>query len=98
MTSILQPITPLDIWGTLLDAGRTWSANFFGGIIEFGMVIFLFVILIGCIIYFTGYSKKGLGYLVNGIVMEIVLSCIFMAITGATGPPDISIFFRAPGA
>jgi hypothetical protein len=73
-------------------------ANLIGSIFEFGMVAFVFVILIACIVYFTGYNKKALPWLVNGIVMEIVLSCFYMAIMGTTGPPDITIFFRAPGA
>ena len=98
MTPSITYLYSLDIWGTFFDAARVAFANFIGGIIEFGMVIFVFVIVIAAIVYFSGYSHKGLGYLVNGIVMEIVLSCVFMAITGATGPPDISIFFRPPGA
>ena len=98
MTINISYLYPLDIWGTFFDAARAACANLIGGIIEFGMVIFVFVIVIAAIVYFSGYSRKGLGYLVNGIVLEIMLSCIFMAITGATGPPDISIFFKVPGA
>jgi len=91
-------LLPADIWGDFFAGIRTANANFFGGLVEFGMVIAVFVFLIGVIMYFAHYSKKGLGLIVDSIVGFIVLTCAYMAITGTTGPPDISIFFRLPGA
>lgn len=95
MTQLLTVLFPLDIWGDFINGVKLALANLIGSIFEFGMVAFVFVILIACIVYFTGYNKKALPWLVNGIVMEIVLSCFYMVIMGTTGPPDISIFFRS---
>ena len=96
MITTITNLYPMDIWGSFMDAARTWCANLFGGLMEFGMVIGIFVISIGAIAYFSHYNKGGLILIVHGIVGEIICSCLYMAITGATGPPDITIFFRAP--
>lgn len=97
MANTLFYLLPLDFWGDFMNGAKLMLANLIGGIFEFGMVIALFGILIGAIAYFSHYNKKGLVVLVDCIVLEIVFSCIYMAITGATGPPDISIFFKASG-
>ncbi|HME53399.1 MAG TPA: hypothetical protein VKM55_14340 [Candidatus Lokiarchaeia archaeon] len=98
MTHELTYLFPLDFWGDFMNGAKLALANLIGGIIELGMVIALFGIVIGAIAYFSHYHRGGLAVLVNCIVLEIILSCIYMGITGATGPPDISIFFKMPGA
>ena len=96
MIDIQAIIRPADAWGDFVAAGEAFIRNIIGGIIEFGMVVALFPLIIGLIAYFTSYNKGGLHWLVNAIILEIILCCLYMAILGTNGPPDISIFFRPP--
>ncbi len=68
----------------------------FSFICELVMVAMVFWILLGLLFHFTHYSSKGAGMIANGIVVIIAVSCIYMSILGASGPPDISIWFRPP--
>jgi hypothetical protein len=45
---------------------------------------------------FTGFSNHGKGMIVNGVVAIIIVSCMYMAVLGVSGPPDISLWFKPP--
>ncbi len=63
---------------------------------EMVMVAAVFMVMYGLLAHFTRYSKGGAGWLVNGIILAIGISCVYMWVLGTSGPPDISIWFRPP--
>jgi hypothetical protein len=83
-------------WDAFQAAGQAMMNNVITFVCEMVMVAMVFMILFGLLFHFTHYSSKGAGMIVNGIVVMIVISCVYMAILGASGPPDISIWFRPP--
>jgi hypothetical protein len=83
-------------WEAFQAAGATMLRNFFGFLCEMGMVVSVFVLLIGVIYHFSHYSPTGKQYIVNAIAAFIIISVFYMAILGTAGPPDISIWFRPP--
>ncbi len=83
-------------WDSFVAAGQQAMYNAFAFICEMIIVAIVFLILFGLLFHFTRYSSKGAGMIANGIVVIIIVSCLYMATLGASGPPDISIWFRPP--
>jgi hypothetical protein len=83
-------------WDTFVAAGQQAMYTAFSFICEMIMVALVFFVLIGVLFTFTHYHKSGPGMIVTGIAGMIIISCAYMAILGASGPPDISIWFRPP--
>ena len=95
MYTILLMLFPLDWFGDMIYAAQVTISSIFAFGIELSMVALLFGILIGGILYFsTMNSHAGKTLLVNGIVWEIVLAVMYMALFPNSGFPDLSIFFR----
>ncbi len=83
-------------WDEFVSAGQSIMYSAFSFVCELAMVALIFVILFGVLFTFTRYNKAGPNMIVTGIVGMIVISCAYMAILGASGPPDISVWFRPP--
>ena len=54
------------------------------------------VSLIGAIVYFSHFASWGGKALMGGIFLLIFLPCWYIAMFGASGPPDLSAWFRLP--
>ena len=83
-------------WDSFVAAGQQLMNTGVSFFCEMIMVAAVFMILYGLLAHFSRYSKSGAGYIVNGIVLIIAVSCIYMGLLGASSPPDISIWFRPP--
>ena len=78
----------------LLGTAQQMLTNVTGFILELGCLFMMFVIIFGCIFFFTGYAQRtGKNLLVNGIIGMITVSMLYMWILNTNGPPDITIFF-----
>nr|MDO8113576.1 hypothetical protein [Candidatus Sigynarchaeota archaeon] len=86
-----------DMWGNFVDAGQLLMAQIASFIITIGCIAAIFVILIGAIVHFTSFARWGGKVLMGGIFLLILMSCWYMAMFNATGPPDLSAWFRLPG-
>jgi hypothetical protein len=83
-------------WDSFVAAGQQMVYSGVSFFCEMVMIVSVFMIMYGLLAHFTRYSKGGAGWIVNGIVLAIGISCIYMGVFGASGPPDISIWFRPP--
>lgn len=82
--------------GDLVAAGQQVVNSVVSFIFEMAMVAGVVMMFYGVVAHLTRYSKSGTNWLINGILLEIVVSCLYMWLLGANGPPDISIWFRPP--
>jgi hypothetical protein len=53
---------------------------------EMVMIVSVFMIMYGLLAHFTRYSKGGAGWIVNGLLLAIGISCIYIGVFGASGP------------
>ena len=83
-------------WEAFQAAGQAMMYNVFSFACEMVMVAMVFLILFGLLFHFTNSNHNGANMIKNGIVVIIIVSCMYMAILGASGPPDISIWFKPP--
>ncbi|MHA1681829.1 MAG: hypothetical protein ACTSUE_12535 [Promethearchaeota archaeon] len=59
-----------------------------------GIVIAIFIIIIGAIFYFSTFDgKNGRKMMINGVVLVFVLCLLYMAVFRTGTPPEISQFF-----
>ncbi len=83
-------------WDGFVAAGQQMMYSGVSFFCEMVMVVAVFMAMYGLLAHFSRYSKSGANWLVNGIILAIGISCIYMGVLGASGPPDISIWFRPP--
>jgi hypothetical protein len=83
-------------WDGFVAAGQQLVYSGVSFFCEMVMVAAVFMVMYGLLAHFSHYSKGGAGWIVNGIILAIGISCIYMGVLGASGPPDISIWFRPP--
>lgn len=93
--SLIQTIAQAG-WDAFQAAGQQMMNSAISFICEMVMVAMVFVILFGMLFYFTNYNGHGKGMIVNGVIGIIVATCIYMWLLGASGPPDISLWFKPP--
>nr|MDO8109188.1 hypothetical protein [Candidatus Sigynarchaeota archaeon] len=85
-----------DMWGDLVGGGQLLMGQIAMFIITIGCVIAVFIILIGAIVYFSHFAQWGSKALMGGIFLLVFMSCWYMAMFNASGPPDLSAWFRLP--
>lgn len=82
------------------DLGTAFSGalqGLMGFIITIGLVATVFCIVVGAILFFTGYSHNtGKALLVNGIMLTVVLTVLYTWLFGVDTVPDVTAFFRSP--
>ncbi len=83
-------------WDSFVSAGQQMVYSGVSFFCEMVMVVAVFMVMYGMLAHFSRYSKGGAGWIVNGIILAIGISCVYMSVLGASGPPDISIWFRPP--
>ncbi|MHA1791202.1 MAG: hypothetical protein ACTSVI_01075 [Promethearchaeota archaeon] len=90
---------PFNMLDDLGGSVQSILSNVLSASITFGLIMSVFVVVFGAILYFSGYSQKaGKGMLMNGVLLVIILTIFYMAMFNVDGPPDISGFFKLPGA
>ncbi|NMC06637.1 MAG: hypothetical protein GYA24_15575 [Candidatus Lokiarchaeota archaeon] len=84
-------------WDAFVAAGQHAMNTIFAFTCELAMVGLVFLLAIGLLLYFTGVnSHGGKNMAIYAVVGMVFFSCLYMAILGASGPPDISLWFKPP--
>ena len=86
-------------WGDVLASAQLVTGTIASFIISIGLVAAVFVIAVGAVFYFTGFNgKSGKVMMINGVLLCVILTVLYVGLFDAAGPPDVSGFFALPGA
>ena len=86
-----------DIFQDIMDAGSAFFGGLFNGVVVYGSVIFLIVLVVGVIFYFTTFSPHtGKKFIVQSIVSLVFLFALYMMAFGTNTLPDLSPVLHLP--